>query len=196
MHWAEDGRIQITRNFAIGTAAAIVGLALLAMFLIGMLVAGDGENQAQEMPIPTPKVMADETAAETPASSSRTTGQENTRESNSKAQTGTRAEYSTCLVRTYKMLALDVQEARFTPWKEYGSDKSVWDVIRYRHIDYIGDHCQNLAPPPSSTYSETCIPRELQSFYRRNIPEGADNDNFRAIAAEYALTICRPSAER
>ena len=34
MQWTGDGRIQISRKFALGAAALIAGLALMAMFLI------------------------------------------------------------------------------------------------------------------------------------------------------------------
>ena len=208
MHWTEDGRIQITRKFAIGAAGVIVALALVMMLLIGMLISGDGDTGAQIDP--TPSVMAAEQETETPTSgfqaAERETepptsdlqavDQEDATETPARPQTGTKTEYSTCLVRTQKSLLLDLEDARFTPWPDYGDNRSVWDIIRYRYVDYIGDHCQDVAPPPPSTYSATCVPRELQAFYRRQIPEGADNESHRAIAAEYALTVCQPSAER
>ena len=56
MHWTEDGRIQVTKNFAIGTAAVIVGLALVMMLLIGMLISRDGDSD--------PRVQADPTENE------------------------------------------------------------------------------------------------------------------------------------
>ena len=161
MQWSEDGKIQITRNFAIGAAAVAIALTLLVMFLIGMLVAGDGDP-----------------------------------DSGSESRLGNRTEYSTCLVRTYKSLVLDTQDARFTPWEENESNRSVWGVISYRYLDYIGNHCRHQAPTDDSTDSGTCIPRELQSFYQRHIPEGTDDARLQAIAAEYALTICQPSADR
>ena len=55
---------------------------------------------------------------------------------------------------------------------------------------------KNRRRRPAATYSSTCIPRELQAFYRRHIPEGSDSDDFRAVAAEYALTVCQPAADR
>ena len=208
MQWTEDGRIQITRKFALGAAATIIGLALAAMFLIGMIIGGDGGGNPEVAIDPTPSVMAagqeTETPSvmaagqetETPTAELRSADQEDATGTPARPQTGTKTEYSTCLVRTQKSLLLDIGDAQFTPWPDYGDNRSVWDVIRYRYVDYIGDHCRNVAPPPPSTYSETCIPRELQSFYRRHIPEGADNENLRAVAAEYALTVCQPSAER
>ena len=161
MQWFEDGKIQITRNFAIGAAAITIALTLLVMFLIGMLVAGDGDP-----------------------------------ESGSESRLGNPTEYSTCLVRTYKSLVLDAQDVRFTPWEENESNRSVWGVISYRHLNYIGDHCRDQAPTDDTTDSGTCIPRALQNFYQRHIPEGADDAQLQAIAAEYALTVCQPSAER
>ena len=56
MHWTEDGKIQVTKNFAIGAAAAFVGLALVMMLLIGMLISGDGDSD--------PRVQADPTENE------------------------------------------------------------------------------------------------------------------------------------
>ena len=53
MHWTEEGRIQVTKNFAIGTAAVIVGLALVMMLLIGMLISGDGDSDPRVQPDPT-----------------------------------------------------------------------------------------------------------------------------------------------
>ena len=196
MHWTEDGRIQITRNYAIGAAVLIVGLALVIMLLIGMLISENGDGDTGAQVDPTPIVMAAEQETETPTGDLQTADQEDATEPPARPQTGTKTEYSTCLVRTQKSLLLDIEDARFTPWPENGDNRSVWDIIRYRHVDYIGEHCQNVAPPPPSTYSETCIPRELQAFYRRHIPEGADNDHLQAIAAEYALTVCQPSAEK
>ena len=196
MQWTEDGRIQITRKFALGAAATIIGLALVAMFLIGMIIGGDGGGNPEVAIDPTPSVMAAGQETETPTADLQSADQEDATETPARPQTGTKTEYSTCLVRTQKSLLLDIEDARFTPWPDYGDNRSVWDVIRYRYVDYIGDHCREVAPPPPSTYSETCIPRELQSFYRRHIPEGADNENLRAVAAEYALTVCQPSAER
>ena len=196
MHWTEDGRIQITRNFALGTAAVIIGLALVMMLLIGMLIAGDGDGEPQAEIDPTPSVMAAEQETETATEVAQVSEPQKEMETPVRPQTGTKTEYSACLFRTHRSLVLDLESARFTPWPDYGDNRSVWDVIGYRHIDYISDHCQDQAPPAPSTYSSTCIPRELQSFYRRHIPEGSDNESLRAIAAEYALTACQPSADR
>ena len=208
MRWTEDGRIQVTRNFALGAAGVIIVLALVMMLLIGMLISGNGDAEPGSTIDPTPSVMAAEQETETPSvmateqetdpptSDLRTVDQEDATETPARPQTGTKTEYSTCLLRTQKSLLLDIEDARFTPWPDYGDNRSVWDIIRYRYVDYIGEHCRNVAPAPPSTYSETCIPRELQSFYRRHIPEGADNENLRALAAEYALAVCQPSAER
>ena len=41
MHWTGDGRIEVSRNFALGVAAVIIALALAAVFLIGMVIGGD-----------------------------------------------------------------------------------------------------------------------------------------------------------
>ena len=50
MHWTGNGRIEVSRNFALGVAAVIIALALAAMFLIGMVIGQDGEER-----IPRPK---------------------------------------------------------------------------------------------------------------------------------------------
>ena len=172
MHWTEDGRIQIARNFALGAAALIVGLALVLMLLTGMLIAGDGDDEPGAGAGPTPAVTfrANEAAS--------------------------KSEYSTCLARTWRALSLDVKETEFTPWEERETTKDVWSIVELRHIDYIVEHCRPLAPDPPESSSATCVPRELQAFYRRHIPENGDTDSHRAIAAEYALTVCQPSAER
>ena len=53
MHWTEDGRVQVTKNFAIGAAAAFVGLALVMMFFAGILISGDGDSVPTIQPDPT-----------------------------------------------------------------------------------------------------------------------------------------------
>ena len=195
MHWTGDGRIEVSRNFALGVAAVIIALALAAMFLIGMVIGGDGDDDMGSDITPTPTVLAAEQETEIPTETAVADAQQEETATPPRPQTGTKTEYSTCLFRTHRSLLLDLESATFTPWPDY-SNNSVWDVIRYRHVDYISDHCQDVAPAPPSTYSSTCIPRELQSFYRRHVPEGSDNEIFRAIAAEYALTVCQPAADR
>ena len=182
MHWTEDGRIQITRNFALGAAGAIITLALIAMFLSGMLIAGDGGGDNQAKIGPTPAVRADE--------------QNENEDADANPQTASKSEYSTCLARTWRALSLDVKNIEFKPWEERSTTKGAWPIVELRHIDYIGEHCRHLAPAPPQSSSATCIPRELQSFYRRHIPENGDTESHKAIAAEYALTVCQPSAER
>ena len=195
MHRTEDGTIQVTRKFALGVAAVVIGLALAAMFLIGMIAGGNGGGGPRAEMDPTPSVLAAEDETETPTAVVQIAKQDVETETSVRPQTGSKTEYSTCLIRSQKSILLDTGDARFTPWANYGDNRSVWDVISYRYLDYISDHCQEIAPAPPSTYSSTCIPRELQSFYRRHIPEGSDNDSLRAIAGEYALTICQPSAD-
>ena len=180
MHWTEDGRIQITRNFALGAAAVIIGLALVLMLLIGMLIAGggDGEPQADI----DPSVMAAEEGESA--------------EGNASPQAASKSEYSTCLARTWRALSLDVKGSEFKPWEERNTTKDAWPIVELRHIDYIGNHCRDLAPEPSASSSGTCVQRELQAFYRQHIPENGDTESHKAIAAEYALTVCQPSADR
>ena len=76
MHWTEDGKIQVTKNFATGTAAVIVGLALVMMFFAGMLISRDGDSD--------PRVQADPT--------------ENDQSENEDTSMGTasKTKYSTC----------------------------------------------------------------------------------------------------
>ena len=182
MRWTEDGRIQITRNFALGAAAVIIGLALVLMLLVGMLIAGDGDEVPEADIDPTPSVIAAE--------------QDESAEGDASPQASSKSEYSTCLARTWRALNLDVKDTEFTPWEDRNTTKDAWPIIELRHIDYIGDHCRNLAPPPPESSSATCVPRELQAFYRRHIPENGDTESHQAIAAEYALTVCQPSADR
>ena len=182
MHWTEDGRIQITRNFALGAAGVIIGLALVMMLLIGMLISGDGDGDAEMAADPTPTVLADE--------------QEESGDDDPSPQIASKSEYSTCLARTWRALSLDVKDTEFTPWEERETTKDVWPIVELRHIDYIGEHCRHVAPEPPASSSATCVPRELQAFYRRHIPENGDTESHQAIAAEYALTVCQPSADR
>ena len=182
MHWTEDGRIQITRNFALGAAGVIIGLALVMMLLIGMLIAGDGDGESGAYAGPTPTVQADE--------------QDENGAGDTSPQAASKTDYSTCLARTWRALSLDVKDTEFKPWEERNTTKDAWPIVELRHIDYIGDHCRDLAPEPPASSSATCVPRELQAFYRRHIPENGDTESHQAIAAEYALTVCQPSAER
>ena len=182
MHWTEDGRIQITRNFALGAAGVIIALALVMMLLIGMLISRNGDRDTGIAADPTPAALADE--------------QDENGDGDPGPQTASKSEYSTCLARTWRALSLDVKDTEFTPWAERDTTKAVWPIVELRHIDYIGEHCRDLAPEPPASPSATCVPRELQAFYRRHIPENGDSESHRAIAAQYALTVCQPSAER
>ena len=182
MHWTEDGRIQITRNFALGAAAVIIGLALVLMLLIGMLIAGDGDGEPQADIDPTPIVQADE--------------QDENGAGDTGPQAASKSEDSTCLARTWRALSLDVKGSEFKPWEERNTTKDAWPIVELRHIDYIGNHCRDLAPEPPASSSGTCVQRELQAFYRQHIPENGDTESHKAIAAQYALTVCQPNADR
>ena len=183
MHWTGDGRIEISRNFALGVAAVIVGLALAAMFLIGMVVGGDGDEDGAAAVDPTPTVLADERDAEDGGLGA-------------SPQSASKSNYSTCLARTWRAISLDTSDVDFKPWEDNSTTRDVEEIIKMRHVDYIAEHCRSLAPEPPASSSATCIPRELQAFYRRHIPEGNDTASHMAIAAQYALTVCQPSAER
>ena len=100
MHWTDDGRIQITRNFALGAAGVIIMLALVMMLLIGMLISGNGDGNTGAEIDPTPSVMAAEQEAETPIANLQASEQGEETETLASPLAGTKTEYSTCLVRT------------------------------------------------------------------------------------------------
>ena len=124
--------------------------------------------------------------AETATEAAQTGDQQEETPTAARPQAGTKTEYSTCLVRTHRSLLLDVESARFTPWPDYGDNRSVWDVIRYRHVDYISDYCEKQAPapppptpPPASPGNSRLLPeahpggvgqRRLQGRCRRVRP--------------------------
>ena len=93
MHWTEDGRIQVTKNFAIGAAAAFVGLALVMMFFAGILISGDGDS--------VPTVQPDPTANE----------QSENEDRDISMGTASKSRYSTCLARTWRAISLDTSVA-------------------------------------------------------------------------------------
>ena len=196
MHWP--------KNFVVDTTMTIVSLGIVGAFAMGMLIATSGNRESGNAVTVTPTVLANEQGIETTEQEKGTlqpsANQQKTEAPVSTAQPGaqvkTKTEYSTCLVRTQKTLLLDAKGDQFTPWASSTSSREVWDVIRHRYVDYIGGHCRSMAPPPPAAHSATCVPRELQSFYGRHIPQGADNENYRAIAAEYALNVCQPSSDR
>ena len=177
MHWTEDGRIQVTRNFAIGAAAVIVGLALVMMFFAGTLISRDGDS--------VPRLQPDLTSNE----------QDENEDRDISTGTASKSRYSTCLARTWRAISLDTSDVEFKPWAERTTKRKTHGIIELRHVDYISNHCSDLAPEPRGPYQATCIPKELQAFYRRHVPEGKDSSSHMAIAAEYALTVCQPSVE-
>ena len=185
MQWSDDGRIQITRKFALGTALVIVALALAAMFLIGMLVAGGGDGESAQVAHPTPTALAAEQDADVDGEGR-------------SPQQASKNNYSTCLARTWRAISLDTKGVDFKPWEDRSTTREVESIIQtgLRHVDYIAEYCRPMAPEPPESSSATCIPRELQAFYRKHIPEGSDTASHMAIAAEYALTVCQPSADR
>ena len=178
-----NGRIQVSRNFAVGVAAVVIGLAITTMFLLGMVVSDDGDGESAAIISPTPTVLASEQDEEDGGTAPI-------------PQEASKSNYSTCLARTWRALSLDAKDTEFKPWDDRTTTKAVWPIIELRHVDYIAEHCQRLAPAPPSSSSATCIPRELQAFYQKHIPVGGDSQSHQAIAAQYALTVCQPSAER
>ena len=183
MSQSANGRIQVSRNFAVGVAAVIIILAIATMFLLGMVVSDNRDGESAAIISPTPTVLASEqdegndAAVPTP-------------------QEASKSNYGTCLARTWRALSLDAKDTEFKPWEDRSTTKDVWPIIELRHVDYIAEHCRHLVPAPPASSSATCIPRELQGFYRRHIPEGGDSQSHQAIAAQYALTVCQPSADR
>ena len=174
MTWSEDGQIQLNRKSALGIALLITGLALTAMFLTGMLAAGGGN---------------------TPDTSNDTDAQAQATDPESSPRASSKAKYSTCLARTWRALSLDTEDADFKPWQDRSTTREVEDIIDLRNVDFISAHCQHLAPEPPEAQSATCLQNELQTFYRKHIPAGKDSPNHMAIAAEYSLNVCQPSAE-
>jgi len=189
MSQPRDGRIQVSRNFAVGVATVIIALAIATAYLIGMVISGNGDGESAAIISPTPAVLASEqdegNAGDTP-----------TQATAPALQGASKSTYGTCLARTWRALSLDAKDTEFKPWEDRTTTKEVWPIIELRHVDYIAEHCRHLAPAPPASSSVTCIPKELQSFYRRHIPEGTNSQSHQAIAAQYALTVCQPSAER
>ena len=175
MQWTEDGRIQVTRNFAIGAAGVIVGLALVMMFFAGMLISRDGDLDPRDQVY--------------------STGNEQSENQETNAAAASKTKYSTCLARTWRAISLDTSDVEFRPWADRTATRKAGGIIELRRVDYISDHCSDLAPERREPYQATCIPKELQAFYHRHVPEGKDSSSHMAIAAEYALTVCQPSVE-
>ena len=96
MHWTEEGRIQVTKKFAIGATAAFVGLALVMMLFAGMLISGDGDS--------VPRVQAD------PTSNEQSENENEDRDiSDRDTSMGTESKnwYATCLARTWRAISPD-----------------------------------------------------------------------------------------
>ena len=187
-----EGRVRDARRFFLRMAGAVCVLSVLvSVFLAGMVVGIPMDDGAAGVVAPVPMALAEETGVEGSAGARRDAVQEE----RAWIPAGLGTEYSTCLVRTYRTLRLDLEDAGFMPWPESGWEH-VWDVIEHRGIDYVSGRCRDLAPEPLA-YSGTCVPREMQSFYRRHVPEGAGFNGeagLAVLAGEYALTVCRPSA--
>ena len=101
MHWTEEGRIQVTKKFAIGTAAAFVGLALVMTLLIGMLISGDEDS--------VPRVQADPTSNEQSEKENEDRDISDRDISDRDISMGTESKswYSTCLARTWRAISPD-----------------------------------------------------------------------------------------
>ena len=91
MHWTEDGRIQVTKKFATGATAVIVGLTMVMMFFAGMLISGDEDS--------VPTVQPDPTANE----------QSENENEDRDISMGTESKnwYATCLARTWRAISPD-----------------------------------------------------------------------------------------
>ena len=200
MHWTDDGRIQITRNFALGAAGVIIALALVMMLLIGMLISGNEDgNAGAEIAPDSDSVMASEQEGETTTSGLQASDQEEATEDPGKAPgwhengildvLGQGPEVAAPWIwRTPGIHAL----ARLRGHHQGRCGKS----SRYRYVDYIGDHCHGSGAG-AADLARTRKPASPENFRPSTgdtSQRDADSENHRAIAAEYALTVCQPSA--
>ena len=127
MHWTEDGKIQVTRNFALGTARGVIVLALVMMLLIGMLISGNGDAEARAEVDPTPSVMAAERETIRPTTKPQNINREDATETLARPLAGTKTEYSTSLVRTQKSLLPDISTANL-PTRQLAPTRSEYTV--------------------------------------------------------------------
>ena len=102
MHWSDDGKIQVSRSFAVAVAAVLIALALAAMFLIGMVVSEEEDEGSGNGIPPTPTVLAGEL-------------DEDNGDVVGSPQQASKSSYSTCLARTWRALNLDARETEFKP---------------------------------------------------------------------------------
>ena len=200
-----NGTLEISTKAVLVFGAILIAALLAVMFLAGMLVSGGETTRLSPLDTATPSAMAhsesdDESngstvlpmATKVPTPTLRPTPTATPQIVRSKRA------YGDCLSLTLHEIEL-VTRGQFTTWPEYGN-RDVAGVVQYRTIDYVANHCRSLAPVPtyssSTTTSLRCFPDALTSFYRLHVPQGNDNDQYRALAAEYALTVCQPSANR
>ena len=212
-----SSRVEIPTKVAWLLGAVLVGALLAVMFLAGMVVS-DGKAAVEPDPEPvTPSAYAQSDPTATPTRERPTAEPFSVPTSTpTRAPTATippspspttpptpsimrsKRAYGDCLSLTLHEIGL-LAMGEFTPWPEYGS-QSVAGTIFYRTIEYISDHCRPLAPEPATpgtaSTSLRCLPDALRTFYRLHVPEGADSEQYRALAAEFALTVCQPSARR
>ena len=198
-----EGSIQVPRRLALAAAAAIGILLLAVAFMLGRssgepalvpeVAAPTVEAQVEATKPPvrttTPPTVEAQVEATKPPVRAMT---QPTQPFQSLAQA--KRDYGECLARNYLEVELH-SKGNFRPWTDQGS-QNVWETIRYEVADYVVESCQAHAPPVPESTPLQCIPDELRSFYRRNVPEGEDNDHYRALAARYALAVCQPSAFR
>lgn len=110
--------------------------------------------------------------------------------------TRSRRGYADCLALTYRAVKIASEELSF---RINDSSRSVSSVIGEgdRVMNYVGDHCRPLAPEPEESRTSVlrCLPDALRTYYQWHLPDGNDSGK-RPLAAQYALTVCRPSADR
>ena len=176
--------------------ATLVILALAVAFLVGMSV-----NQEDVIP-PPPTLAVPMVAAQVPTTVPTAEARvqvDPTLVSTAVPEIPTpgpapsRRAYGECLALTFLQLELH-SRGDFLPWEGYGS-VDVWNTIRYRAVDHAATQCRLLAPPPAEP-SLGCVAAALETFYRRHVPQGEDHEYYRALGAEYALTLCQPAQGR
>ena len=104
--------------------------------------------------------------------------------------------YADCLALTYRAVKIASEDLSF---RINDSSRSVSSVIGEgnRVINYVGDHCRPWAPEPEESRASVlrCLPDALRTYYQWHLPDGNDSGK-RPLAAQYALTVCQPSADR
>ena len=217
-----DDKLEVPKRVFIFLVAALALTFLALMFVLGMMV-GDGE-EASLVPA-TPEARADDASVEdsglgvplqvfptegpSPLVSGVPTEQPDlvathvatpraTRVATPTARQVSRSRrgYADCLALTYRAVKIASEDLSF---RINDSSRSVSSVIGEgnRVMNYVGDHCRPLAPEPEESRASVlrCLPDALRTYYQWHLPDGNDSGK-RPLAAQYALTVCQPSADR